>query len=89
MKLLLKSLKSAYAYSIEMSQRKRTLNYLQTLTDYNLIDKGYAPHLIAEGLSAYPWTAVEENLAPLNLSTNAVMAQETAVEETTHFRTAA
>lgn len=52
-----KTLKTAYGYSVELSQRSRTLGYLQTLSERSLLDKGFAPHLVAEGMSGYPWTA--------------------------------
>lgn len=55
---LINTLKTAYGYSVELSQRSRTLGYLQTLSDRSLLDKGFAPHLVAEGMSGYPWTAV-------------------------------
>lgn len=88
MKLLLNSLKTAYGYAIEMSQRKRTLAYLQTLNERNLLDKGFAPHLISGGLAGYPWTVVKEELSPIHITVSKT-AEKAVAAETTEFRTAA
>ncbi len=89
MKSVLNTLKSAYNYTIEMHQRKRMLTYLQTLTERNLLDKGFAPHLIAEGIRAYPWTAVKVEMIPLNISVVKPAIEMEKTEETIGFATAA
>lgn len=51
--------------------RKETLRILRSMPDKQLSDCGLSRDLIDEGLKAWPWRQVPENLHPLRLNQNA------------------
>lgn len=55
--------------------KRKTLYQLQLMSERQLVDCGYSPELLSEGIKAWPWRKIPENIAPLrsdqivNLST--------------------
>ncbi len=46
--------------------KRKTLDQLRSMTERQLIDCGYSPELLSEGVKAWPWRELPENIAPLN-----------------------
>ena len=41
--------------SLKQRKQRETLNYLRNMTDRQLIDCGFSPELVADGLKGWPW----------------------------------
>ncbi len=50
--------------------KRKTLHQLRLMTERQLLDCGYSPELIREGVEAWPWRQLPENIAPLRLDLN-------------------
>ena len=56
--------------SLQRSRQREALNYLENMSERQLIDCGFSPMLVAQGLKAWPWridsitpdTSVLENI---------------------------
>jgi len=49
----------------EERAKRLTLSQLRLMSDRQLIDCGFSPQLISEGVSAWPWRELPEVSAPL------------------------
>lgn len=58
---------SGLAEILENHAKRKTLYQLRLMTERQLIDCGYSPELISEGVKAWPWRQLPENIAPLRL----------------------
>jgi len=45
--------------------KKKTLSQLRLMSDRQLIDCGYSPEFLNEGVKAWPWRELPENIPPL------------------------
>lgn len=50
---------------IDRSRKRRMLNELQFMSHRNLIDCGFEPELLQEGIKAWPWRKSPESVTPL------------------------
>ncbi len=41
--------------SLQRSRQREALNYLENMSERQLIDCGFSPMLVAQGLKAWPW----------------------------------
>ena len=41
--------------ALQRSRQKEALNYLETMSERQLIDCGFSPMLVSQGLQAWPW----------------------------------
>ncbi len=51
--------------SLEESGKKKTLQILRDMPERQLRDAGISPELLAQGVRAWPWAVVEEEVAPI------------------------
>lgn len=47
--------------AIEREKRKEVLMHLRNMNERQLLDCGFSPHLISEGLKAWPWREEEDS----------------------------
>lgn len=50
---------------LENQGKRNTLYQLRLMSERQLIDCGYSPELLSEGVKAWPWRELTENIAPL------------------------
>lgn len=50
---------------LEIHAKQKTLYQLRLMPDRQLIDCGYSPELLNEGVKAWPWRELPENIPPL------------------------
>lgn len=58
------------AVIMENNGKRKTMKQLRLMTDRQLIDCGYSPDLLSEGIKAWPWRELPENFIPLKLNQN-------------------
>ena len=57
---------------IQEEQAKRLmLSHLRSMSDRQLVDCGFSPQLISEGVKAWPWRELPEVTAPLQFDKDA------------------
>lgn len=57
---------SIFIKSLEDKAKLETLYRLREMSDRQILDCGLSPDLVAEGVKAWPWRELPENLVPLN-----------------------
>lgn len=53
------------AVILENHAKRKTLQQLRSMSDRQLIDCGYSPELLREGIKAWPWRELPESIAPI------------------------
>lgn len=81
-----KTIKNALSSSIEAYGRRKTLNYLNTLSDRTLDDLGFSRALLSQGVEGWPWRA--EAISNTTSNAQDASAIEAAIKELTAYNDA-
>jgi len=82
-----KTIKNALSSSIEAYGRRKTLNYLNTLSERTLDDLGFSRALLSQGVEGWPWRT-EAISGPTTTNTQDTSAIEAAIRELTAYNDA-
>lgn len=81
-----KTIKNVLSSSIEASGRRKTLNYLNSLSDRTLDDLGFSRALLSQGVEGWPWRI--EAISGPTTNTQDTSAIEAAIRELTAYNDA-
>ena len=81
-----KTIKNALSSSIEAYGRRKTLNYLNTLSERTLDDLGFSRTLLSQGVEGWPWRT--EVISGPTTNAQDTSAIEAAIRELTAYNDA-